>query len=218
MIRSKTRCLMNMTKNIGSDREIEENYKTYLERKSLYKSFGYDIDKERAFILKESQPVFGRILEAGTGKGHFALALAGAGHSFVTFDISPDEQRFARLNIAHSGFEKQVDFRIENGERTSFSDAEFDTIFSVNVLHHLSNPYQVLDEFIRLISPKGKLILADFTGEGFKVMDKIHNLEGNKHTIGLISMDDAEKYFIKKGFLVNRVSSVYQCILIVKKG
>jgi 2-polyprenyl-3-methyl-5-hydroxy-6-metoxy-1,4-benzoquinol methylase len=198
--------------------EILENHKKYLERQALYKSFGYDVDKERDFILEQSKPVQGRILEAGTGKGHFALALAKAGYSFVTFDISAEEQRFAKLNIAHFGFEKQVDFRIENGEHTSFVDGSFDTVFSVNVLHHLRNPYQVIDELIRLISTQGKLILADFTEEGFKVMDKIHGLEGNTHEVGQVSMQDAESYLIKKGFLAKKAKSVYQCVLIAGRG
>jgi 2-polyprenyl-3-methyl-5-hydroxy-6-metoxy-1,4-benzoquinol methylase len=200
------------------DNEILENHKKYLERQALYKSFGYDVDKERDFILEQAKTVQGRILEVGTGKGYFALALAKAGYSFVTFDISAEEQRFAKLNIAHFGFEKQVDLRIENGERTSFANGSFDTIFSVNVLHHLRNPYQVIDELIRLISTQGKLISADFTEEGFKVMDKIHGLEGNTHEVGQVSMLDAESYLIKKGFLARKAKSVYQCVLIAERG
>jgi 27-O-demethylrifamycin SV methyltransferase len=200
------------------DTEVVENHKRYLERKELYKSFGYDVDKERDFILEQAKPVYGRILEAGTGKGHFALALAKAGHSFITFDISAEEQHFAKLNIEYFGFEKQVDFRIENGERTSFADSSFDVIFSVNVLHHLHNAYQVIDELIRLISSQGKIILADFTEDGFKVMDKIHGLEGNAHEVGQVSFSDAESHLIKKGFSVKKEKSVYQCVLVAERG
>lgn len=200
------------------DNEILENHKKYLERKALYKSFGYDVDKERDFILEQAKPVHGRILEAGTGKGHFALALAKAGHKFVTFDISSEEQRFAKLNIVHFGFEKQVDFKIENGERTSFADGSFDTVFSVNVLHHLRNPYQVIDELIRLISSQGKLILADFTQEGFRVMDKIHGLEGNTHEVGKVELMDAGLYLTKKDFSIKKAKSVYQCVLVAGRG
>ena len=199
------------------NKEILENHKKYLERKALYKSLGYDVDKERDFILQQAEPVYGKILEAGTGKGHFALALAKAGYSFVTFDISADEQRFAKLNIAHFGLQEQVDFRIENGERTSFADGSFDTLFSVNVLHHLRNPYQVIDEFIRLLSAKGKIIFADFTEEGFKIMDKIHALEGNKHEAGKIKLIDTQAYLREKFFLVRSIQSTYQHVLIASK-
>ena len=199
------------------DNEVIENHKKYSERKALYKSLGYDVDKERDFILQQAKPVYGKILEAGTGKGHFTLALAKAGYKFVTFDISADEQRFAKLNIAYFGFQKQVDFRIENGEHTSFSEGSFDTVFSINVLHHLRNPYQVLDELIRLLSQNGKLILADFTKEGFKIMDKIHALEGNKHEVGKIKLIDAQAYLREKCFLVRSIQSMYQHVLIASK-
>lgn len=199
------------------DKEVIENHKKYLERKALYKSLGYDVDKERDFILQQAKPVYGKILEAGTGKGHFALALAKAGYKFVTFDISADEQRFAKLNIAHFGFQAQVDFRIENGEHTSFTDGSFDTLFSVNVLHHLRNPYQVIDEFIRLLSPKGKIIFADFTEEGFKIMDKIHGLEGNAHEAGETKLADVEAYLRGKCFLARNIQSMFQQVLIASK-
>jgi len=199
------------------NKEILENHKKYLERKALYKSLGYDIDKERDFILQQAKPVYGKILEAGTGKGHFALTLAKAGYKFVTFDISADEQRFAKLNIAHFGFQEQVDFRIENGERTSFADGSFDTLFSVNVLHHLRNPYQVIDEFIRLLSPKGKIIFADFTEEGFKIMDKIHGLEGNAHEVGEIKLVDVDAYLRGKLFSARNIQSIFQQVLIASK-
>lgn len=197
--------------------EVLENHKRYLERKALYKSFGYDVDKERGFILKQAEPVSGKILEAGTGKGHFALTLAKAGYSFVTFDISPEEQHFAKLNIAYFGFDKQVDFRIENGEKTSFSSGSFDVVFSVNVLHHLRNATQVIDELIRIVSPEGKFVLADFTDEGFKVMDKIHGHEGNKHEVGEFTLFDAENYLSRKGFKVTGIQSIYQAVLVAEK-
>lgn len=198
--------------------ELLENHKRYLERKVLYSRFGYDVDRERDFILDQAKPVSGRILEAGTGKGHFALALAKAGHSFVTFDISPEEQRFAKLNLAYFGFQKAADFRIENGERTSFLDGSFDTVFSVNVLHHLRHPLLVLDELIRVISPQGKLILADFTEEGFKVMDKIHALEGQAHEVGKMTLSDAQAHLVKKGFSVKMTKSAYQRVLVASRA
>ncbi len=199
------------------DTKIIENHKLYLERNKLYKSFGYDMDKERDFILEEAMPLSGKILEAGTGKGHFALALARRGYSFVTFDISAEEQRFAKLNIAHFGFKKQVDFRIENGERTSFTDASFDTVFSVNVLHHLANPYKVADELARILAPGGKLIISDFSKKGFIVMDKIHALEGKTHESGKASLLDVEKYLSKKGFSIRKTKSAYQHVVVATR-
>lgn len=162
-------------------------------------------------------PLFGRILEAGTGKGHFALALAKRGCSFSTFDISEEEQRFARLNIAYNGLEKQVDFRIEDGEHTRFSDMSFDVIFSVNVLHHLAGPYKVIDELIRVLAPGGKLVISDFSKKGFSVMEKIHALDGKTHETGKASLSDVEQYLSNKRFSIKKTKSVYQHVIIAAR-
>jgi len=186
----------------------------YLERKELYKSFGYDVDKERAFIVEQAQPIYGEILEAGTGKGHFALALAKEGYKFTTFDISEQEQGFAKLNLKYFGLARLVDFRIENGEHLSFKDKSFDIIFSVNTVRHLTNPYKVVDEFIRLLSVKGKLVLSGFTKEGLLIMDKIHATEGKEHEVSKITLSDINKYLIDKGFRAERYRTNFQEVLI----
>ncbi|RJO63621.1 MAG: class I SAM-dependent methyltransferase [Candidatus Omnitrophota bacterium] len=194
--------------------ELLANHKRYLERKALYSSLGYDVDKERAFILEKAQPLYGDILEAGTGKGHFALELAKAGYSFTTFDISETEQAFAKLNLRYFGLENQVDFRIENGESLSFKDKSYDVIFSVNTLHHLTNPCKVIDEFLRVLSFKGKFVLSDFTREGLVLMDKIHASEGNKHEVGKTTLADVERYLTGKGFRITKANSKFQEVLI----
>ncbi|MDD4939538.1 MAG: class I SAM-dependent methyltransferase [Candidatus Omnitrophica bacterium] len=196
------------------DKEALENHKLYLERKALYKSFGCDIDKERSFIVEKAQPIYGDILEAGTGKGHFALALAREGYRFTTFDISKEEQRFAKLNLKYFGLDHLVDFRVENGEYLSFKDKSFDIIFSINTFHHLTSPYKVLDELIRLLCFEGKIVLSDFTGEGMALMDKIHASEGRKHDVSSTTLADIERYLIKKGFNTGKASSKYQEVLI----
>lgn len=200
------------------DINILENHRRYLERVALDRSYGYDIDKERSFIVEQAKPLDGKILEAGTGKGHFALALAKEGHPFVTFDISADEQRYAKLNLAYFNLEKLADFRIENAEHTSFPDGGFDIIFSVNVLHHLQNPYTVVGELIRILSPQGKLVVADFTERGFEIMDKIHALEGDTHERGKATLSDIEIYLMNKGFLVKHSESEIQIVLVARRG
>ncbi len=193
---------------------VIENHKKYLERQSLYKSLGYDVDKERVFIIEKARPFHGKILEAGTGKGHFALALAKEGYKFTTFDISEEEQKFAKLNLKYFGLDHSVDFRIENGEHLSFKDESFDVVFSVNTIHHLLNPYQVIDELIRVLSFKGKLVLSDFTKEGLKIMDKIHATEGRKHGVSKTTLSDINKYLINKGFRTAKHKSSFQEVLI----
>jgi len=196
------------------DKEVLENHQRYLERKALYKRLGYDVDKERSFIIEKAQPIFGNILEVGTGKGHFTLALAKEGHRFISVDISKEEQKIAKLNLRYFGLEDFVDFRIENAENLSFSDKSFDIIFAVNALHHFINPYRVINELIRVLAFKGKIILSDFTKEGLEFIDKIHAREGRKHQTSKITLVDIKRYLEDKGFMITESHSKFQEVLI----
>jgi len=204
-------------KEIILEREVLENHKLYSERKKLYQSHGFDIDRERKFILDKAEPLFGDILEIGTGKGHFTLTLAKEGYRFTSVDVSKEEQDIAKLNLRYYGLEDSVDFRIENAEHLSFEAKSFDIIFSINTIHHLRSPFKVMDEFVRITSFEGKIILSDFTKEGFEILDKIHATDGRMHEKGNIILHDVKEYLRNKGFAVDRYESKFQEILIVYK-
>ena len=196
------------------EEKLIENHKRYLERVNFYKSFGYDVEKERKFILGKAYPLFGDILEVGTGKGYFTVELAKEEYKFVSIDVSDEEQEFARLNIKYFGFEKFVDFRIENAESLSFGDSSFDIIFSINTIHHLANPVKVIDELIRIVTFEGKIILSDFTEDGLEIIDKIHVTEGRRHEAGQTKLPEIGNYLESKGFKIQKHRSKFQEILI----
>ncbi|MCK4532916.1 class I SAM-dependent methyltransferase [bacterium] len=197
-------------------KEAIENHQRYLERIDVYKNFGYDNERERDFIIRKAQPIYGRILEIGTGKGHLTLALAKKGYSFVSVDISSEEQEFALLNTQYLGLDKQVDFKIEDAEHLNFNDNSFDIIVSVNVVHHLTNSFKIMDEWFRIISPGGKIVLSDFTREGLKIVDKVHLTEGKKHNVSKISLTDIDNYLTAKNFKIEKHRSKFQEISIIK--
>ena len=197
--------------------EIIENHKSYIERKNLYSQFGYNLEEEREFILNQAKPITGKILEAGTGKGHFAVVLAKHGYSFTSFDISEEELHFAKLNLGYYGFDKNVDLRIENAEQTNFADETFDMIFSINTIHHFQNPYKVVDELMRLLTKDGKIILSDFTDDGFAVIDKIHALENKTHNRGKAFLTDVKSYLNAQGYKIKLGSTSHQWVLVTGK-
>lgn len=194
--------------------DILKNHERYVERKELYRRFGYDIDQERGFIIETARPFGGKILEAGTGKGYFAVLLARAGYRFTTFDISQEEQDFAQLNLRYFQLEHLVDFRVENGEKLSFADESYNAIFSVNTLHHLREPYQVVNELLRVMAPGGKLILSDFTDEGFAMIEKVHLTQGGRHDEGKTRIMDVREYLNTQEFTTSTARTRFQEVLV----
>jgi ubiquinone/menaquinone biosynthesis C-methylase UbiE len=185
-------------------------------RKKIFKEYGYDMDKERDFVVDSSKPISGKILEAGTGKGHFTIALAKKGYELISFDISKEAQAEAKKNIHDLGLSKFVNFKIEDGEKLSFKNKSFDTIFSVNTLHHINQPFVFIDELIRVWSNKGKIIITDFTNIGFDMLDKIHAAENDTHDRGKTNLTEIQNYLNTKNFQTKIIKTKFQEILIIK--
>ncbi|MBN1470730.1 MAG: class I SAM-dependent methyltransferase, partial [Syntrophaceae bacterium] len=197
-----------------TEKELIDNHKRYLERIELYRQYGYDIDKERSFIIEKAQPFSGNILEAGTGKGYFTLALARAGFKFFSLDISETEQRFALLNLTYHQLQQQVTFLVANVESIPCDDGFFDVIFAVNMFHHLPSVRKVCDEFTRILSPGGKIVLSDFNEKGLAILDKIHEREGRRHEVSGGTLADAKTILIERGFTMKEYQSEMQDLII----
>jgi len=195
---------------------ITENYKKYCQRLELYKSFGYDVEAERKIIIDKSYPLSGDILEVGTGKGYFTLALAKEGCNFTSIDISEQEQNFAKLNIKYHGLDGKVNFKIANAQKLPFENQRFNIVFCVNTFHHLGSPLEAIDELVRVVSLEGKIILSDFNKQGLKLVDKIHHSEGSIHEVGIFDLNYIAKYLLDKGFKLKKYARSFQDLLIVQ--
>ncbi|MFA5167336.1 MAG: class I SAM-dependent methyltransferase [Candidatus Omnitrophota bacterium] len=197
--------------------ELPPALRRIFERKKLFLKFGYNLDREREVILEQVSPLRGKILEAGTGKGHFASALAKRGLTFTSFDISKEERDLAKLYLKFQLLDGFADLRVENGEHLSFKDECYDMVFSINTLHHFTQPHKVLGELIRVLKPGGKMILSDFTAKGFKSMDQIHALEGNVHDRGTVTIPGFATYLRKQKFLVRKSATLFHQTIITEK-
>jgi ubiquinone/menaquinone biosynthesis C-methylase UbiE len=118
-----------------------------------------------------------RVLEAGCGTGNYLLALA-ASTGCRGWGIDPSEgmlaqarARWARM-AAHLQQATQpvgagtipprapstaVQFRVGSAERLDFAEASFDLVYSVDVIHHLSDKSRYTKEACRVLAPGGRL-------------------------------------------------------------
>lgn len=196
--------------------EIEENKKKFLERVSLYRSYGYDQVKSREFFVQKASPIKGDILEIGTGKGYLTTLLAKKAENIITVDISKEEQHLAALNAAAEGILDRIIFNICDAAKLPYSDNRFDLVISANAFHHFENSFAVLQEMIRVC--KKKLVITDFNKEGFEIIRKIHRDEGREHEeqhgdFGIVGV-----YLKEHGFSVKRFEEYCQVVYVAKKN
>lgn len=101
-----------------------------------------------------------RILDAGCGTGHTALAFAARGVPVVAVDLTAAMLEQGQQLAAARGL-TEIEFRLGDVEQLPFADGEFDLVVSRYSAHHWPHPQQALAEFRRVLRPGGRLLLAD---------------------------------------------------------
>jgi ubiquinone/menaquinone biosynthesis C-methylase UbiE len=197
------------------DIKVEENHKRYLERLKKSRDFGYDHLKVRHDILNEVLPLGGVIADIGAGKGHMSLALASAGYNIDSIDISAEEQEFARLNLTYYGVVERVKFHIADAQNLFYKDNSVDYIFCVCVIHHIENYKKVMDEFFRVIKPKGKIIISDFSIKGLEIIAQMHKSEHRTHESTIESLSVIEDYLKDNNKEYKKINQNHQDTLII---
>lgn len=187
------------------------------DRLKLFKKHGYDIPKARSFIIaKAGLKKGGSILEVGTGRGHMATALAQKGFKLTSIDLDKKAQGVAKIHLKAVNGGKSATLKIMNAERLRYNDGSFDQVISVNFIHHAKDPVKCLKEMIRVV--KNKLIIADINKRGERIMDKVHRLNGHKHELSKISLEEMEVLLKNSGMQVKVYKDTCQTVLIAKKG
>jgi ubiquinone/menaquinone biosynthesis C-methylase UbiE len=195
--------------------EIEENRRRFLERVSLYRSYGYDQVKCREFIVQKAGPVKAGILEIGTGKGHLTTLLAKKAENVITVDISKEEQHLAGLNAAAESVLDKIRFNVCDAAKLPYADNCFDLVISANAFHHFEHPFAVLQEMIRVC--KNKLVITDFNKEGFEIIRTIHRDEGREHDEQAGDFGIVGVYLREHGFSVKRFEEYCQIVYVACK-
>jgi ubiquinone/menaquinone biosynthesis C-methylase UbiE len=196
--------------------EVQANHKALIERNAVLRRNGYDAESAVRFVLEQALPLRGRILDVGTGKGRFAIALARHVRQITTVDVNPREQRFARLEAAYAGVSDRIFFAIHDARALPWPAASFDAVVSWNVVHHLDDPARVFAEMLRVLKPGGKLVLADLSPAGFRAMDRVHRAEGRRHPHPPSTFPHWAARLRKEGFAVQKFTRQHQEVLIAR--
>ncbi|MDD4013496.1 MAG: methyltransferase domain-containing protein [Candidatus Omnitrophica bacterium] len=200
-----------------TDKEIKANRRVFEERTGLYRKKGLDLLKAREIILKRSGKLKGKILEIGTGRGVTALALARAGHRITSVDNDRGMLKVAALNLCHEKLLSKASFRVMDAYSLEFKDRSFDNVFVVEALHHLYDAERFFGEVDRVLSDRGKLILADFNTKGKAIIGHVHLSEGRKHKISPLGKREAKSWLIGHGYEIKIYDEDCHWVIIAEK-
>ncbi|PZU48584.1 MAG: ArsR family transcriptional regulator [Sphingomonas sp.] len=161
---------------------------------------GQDEAVEDALVEAAAEPGVGRLLDIGTGTGRVLELLAGQADSAVGIDRSPEMLRLARGKLAGSG-NQSAEVRQADMGALPFADGSFDTVTLHHVLHFADEPAAVVSEAARLLSPGGKLLVADYAAH------ELEELRTRFHHSRLGFEDEAVLGFMKAAGLSAKLKS-----------
>jgi ubiquinone/menaquinone biosynthesis C-methylase UbiE len=111
-----------------------------------------------------------RVLDAGCGAGHTALAFAPHVAQVVAYDLTPAMLAQVERLAIERGIQN-ITVKEGDVEHLPFDDGSFDLIVSRYSAHHWPHPSAGLSEFVRVLKPGGQFILSDIVAPDDPTLD-----------------------------------------------
>jgi SAM-dependent methyltransferase len=117
------------------------------------------------FIARLSLKPGVRLLDVACGSGNQSIPAAQAGAIVTGVDIAPNLLEQARARAAAEGL--SIQFDEGDAENLPYDDAAFDVVVSMFGAMFAPRPELVASELVRVCKPGGKIVMANWTPEGF---------------------------------------------------
>lgn len=99
------------------------------------------------------------ILDIGCGTGSLSVVLAQFGHQVTGIDLSPNMIAAAKTKAAAA--KCTIAFQVMDAAFPRFEAEQFDVVLCRHILFMLPDLEQVLQRWVKLMKPKGRLILIE---------------------------------------------------------
>jgi ubiquinone/menaquinone biosynthesis C-methylase UbiE len=146
------------------------------------------------------------------------MALARTGLDVVSIDPDSREQELAALLAKEEGLAGRIRFLCGDAASLPFPEDHFGCAALMDVLHHLDDAPSVLEEIARVMKSRGIMILADFSKQGFEMLDRIHREEGREHIKSGATLESAQEVLRTNGFRLKKRASgfLHEIAVLVK--
>jgi len=156
-------CYLEFTQDVPDETETEKYYESesYIPHsdsgKSLSDKIYYTIrevmlKRKKSLVTRATHKKIGRILDYGSGTGHFASVMKKAGWEVTGIEVSKKTRKYSSEKFGLNVFSPDMINSIPSGS--------FDCITMWHVLEHLHKPVELMAEIKRLLAPDGTAIIA----------------------------------------------------------
>jgi SAM-dependent methyltransferase len=98
------------------------------------------------------------VLDVGGGPGFFATAFTAAGMHYV--GVEPDPREIHAMHAGPAAVDRQTTYVRASGMALPFADDSVDICLSSNVAEHVSQPWRLGREMLRVTRPGGLVVLS----------------------------------------------------------
>lgn len=149
---------------------------------------------ETAIVLKNAS---GLVLDAGTGSGRFARALAKIKtNKVVALDFS-NEMLAVNKKLSQKDGIMGIEYVQGDIQHMKFANDCFDALVSITVVRHFPQWKEILKEYVRVLRPGGKLIFEMCSADHINAANNIWPRFGVKHSDGSFFYYEAEVSFLE---------------------
>ncbi len=131
------------------------------------------------------------VLDVGCGTGSISVLLAHLGYAVIGIDLAPAMLMLARNKATHA--KRTIDFAYMDATDPSFMPCQFDVMVGRHILWALPEPVTVLQGWMELLRPGGRLILVEgfwHTGGGMHANEIVAALPSQMSIAALQDLSD----------------------------
>lgn len=156
------------------------------------------LGKEYCAKLLERGFEEGMVIDVGCGFGEINLAIAERfpKSRHVGIDLSEPLLDSARESAARRNVADRVEFANADAQNIPYDADSFDVAFSLNMLHIVDEPLNMLDEIERVLKPGGMLYMLDLRRSWLALFEKeiraSYTLDEARELINRSSLRDGE--------------------------
>lgn len=105
------------------------------------------------------------MLDVACGSGQISIPASRSGVKVTGVDIAPNSIEFARGRAEKEGLD--ATFEEGDAEGLTYSDSSFDVVATIVGAMFAPQPDKVTSEFLRVCRPGGRMLMVNWTPEGF---------------------------------------------------